>query len=109
MPWTSIDDLPPHAEPVVDTNQWATKAHRQLEAPAGAEWPRACVRPYQDGWVAKVWLAPGKPARRKGLLIAGWHSRRDDALEDARLQVGILRHFPDRGGSQPGPKQEPPC
>lgn len=109
MPWTAVDDRATEIGLPIDTSQLAPIGHRQLEAPAGATWPRACIRPYQDGWVAKVWLAPGIPARRKGLLLAGWHSVRTDALAYAVQQVGILRMFPGKGRSYPDPKGEPPC
>lgn len=69
----------------------AAPAYAPLVAPEGAVWPRAVVRFHQGWWTAKVWLQPGVPARRKGLLLAGMYSDRTAAFKYARQQVGILR------------------
>lgn len=69
----------------------AAPAYAPLSAPYGAMWPRAVIRFHEGWWTAKVWLLPGVPARRKGLLLAGMYSDRAAAFKYARQQVGILR------------------
>lgn len=69
----------------------ASAAYAPIQAPEGARWPRAVVRFHEGWWTAKVWLRPGVPARRKGLLLAGMYSDRGAAFRYAQQQVGIGR------------------
>lgn len=69
----------------------AAPAYAPIQAPDGAVWPRAVIRFHDGWWTAKVWLSPGTPARRNGLLLAGMYSSRAAGFRYARQQVGILR------------------
>ena len=93
-------------------------AEFEYKDPKAVEWPRAVVR-YSPGlaagevvWGAKIWDAPGQPARdHAGKLLAFSGHDRDQVLKDAGQRVKELR-WSKRGRLRmtgTPPEQEPPC
>lgn len=86
--------------------------------PKAVEWPRAVVRSSPGlaagelVWGAKIWDAPGQPARdHAGKLLAVSGHDRDQVLKDAAQRVTELR-WSKRGRLRLAgtpPEQEPPC
>lgn len=86
--------------------------------PKAVEWPRAVVRSSPGlaagelVWGAKIWDAPGQPARdHAGKLLAFSGHNRDQVLNDAEWRVKELR-WSKRGRlrlAETPPEQEPTC